>query len=105
MSVSKKGSSKRRAFFVLNPCHAGSDFGLGQTRIKIFVQIRLFPSGNGRVFHLMANLVLEKLEGIKLYWGDTNLLNVSDIRSAYIAALRKAYSRDYSGLLEFAQGR
>ena len=57
------------------------------------------------VSHLMADLVLEKLEGIKLYWGDTNLLNVSGILSAYIAALRKADSRGYSGFLEFIQGR
>ena len=67
------------------------------------VQIHPFPNGNGRVSRLMADLVLEKLEGTKLYWGNTNLVNVSEIRSAYIAALRKADAGDYSDLLEFTQ--
>ena len=56
-------------------------------------------------FRLMADLLLEKLEGTKLYWGDTNLANVSEIRSAYISALRKADAGDYSDLLRFTQGK
>ena len=32
------------------------------------VQIHPFPNGNGRVSRLMADQVLEKLEGTKLYW-------------------------------------
>ena len=67
------------------------------------VQIHPFPNGNGRVSRLMADLVLEKLEGTKLYWGNTNLVNVSEIRSTYIAALRKADAGDYSDLLEVTQ--
>ena len=46
------------------------------------VQIHPFPNGNGRVSRLMADLVLEKLEGIKLYWGNANLANVSEVRDA-----------------------
>lgn len=67
------------------------------------VQIHPFPNGNGRVSRLMADLVLEKLEGTKLYWGNTNLVNVSEIRCTYIAALRKADAGDYSDLQEFTQ--
>ena len=65
------------------------------------VQIHPFPNGNGRVSRLMADLVLEKLEGTKLYWGNTNLVNVSEVRSSYIAALRKADAGDYTDLMEF----
>ena len=67
------------------------------------VQIHPFPNGNGRVSRLMADLVLEKLEGTKLYWGNTNLVNVSEIRSSYIAALRKADAGDYTDLIEFTE--
>ena len=67
------------------------------------VQIHPFPNGNGRVSRLMADLVLEKLEGSKLYWGNTNLVNVSEIRSSYIAALRKADAGDYTDLIEFTE--
>ena len=67
------------------------------------VQIHPFPNGNGRISRLMADLVLEKLEGTKFYWGNTNLVNASEVRSAYIAALRKADAGDYSALMEFTQ--
>ena len=69
------------------------------------VQIHPFPNGNGRVSRLMADLVLEKLEESKLYWGNTNLVNVSEIRSSYIAALRKADAGDYTDLIEFTKSR
>lgn len=65
------------------------------------VQIHPFPNGNGRVSRLMADLVLQKLNGTSLYWGDTNLVNVSEVRSQYIDALRKADAGDYSDLLDF----
>lgn len=65
------------------------------------VQIHPFPNGNGRVSRLMADLVLQKLEGETLYWGDTNLVNVSEVRRKYIDALRKADADDYTDLLNF----
>ena len=67
------------------------------------VQIHPFPNGNGRVSRLMADLVFQKLEGKSLYWGDSNLVNVSDARARYIAALRKADAGDYSDLLAFTK--
>ena len=65
------------------------------------VQIHPFPNGNGRVSRLMADLVLHKLEGKTLYWGDTNLVDVSEVRRKYIDALRKADAGDYTDLLNF----
>lgn len=69
------------------------------------VQIHPFPNGNGRVSRLMADLVLQRLEGKGLYWGDTNLVNVSESRSRYIEALRKADAGDYADLLNFTMGK
>lgn len=68
------------------------------------VQIHPFPNGNGRVSRLMADLVYQKLEGKTLYWGNTDLINVSEARSKYITALRKADAGDYSDLLLFTKG-
>lgn len=65
------------------------------------VQIHPFPNGNGRVSRLMADLVLQKLGGKTLYWGDTNLVDVSEVRRKYIDALRKADAGDYTDLLNF----
>lgn len=67
------------------------------------VQIHPFPNGNGRVSRLMADLVFQRLEGKSLYWGNTNLVNVSEVRSRYIAALRKADAGDYSDLIDFTK--
>lgn len=67
------------------------------------VQIHPFPNGNGRVSRLMADLASFQLEGKALYWGDVNLVNVSEIRTKYIAALRKADTGDYSDLLNFTK--
>lgn len=52
----------------------------------------------------MADLVLQKLDGKSLYWGSTDLVNVSDVRSKYIEALRKADAGDYSDLIQFTKG-
>ena len=69
------------------------------------VQIHPFPNGNGRVSRLMADIIFQKLEGKNLYWGNTNLVNVSEVRKNYINALRNADNGDYSDLLEFTKER
>ena len=53
----------------------------------------------------MADLLLEELDGSKLYWGDANLVNVSEIRSKYIESLRKADAGDYKALLDFTKAK
>lgn len=67
------------------------------------VQIHPFPKGNGRISRLMADIIFQKLEGKTLYWGNTNLVNVSEVRKKYIDALRKADAGDYSDLIEFTK--
>lgn len=67
------------------------------------VQIHPFPNGNGRVSRLMADLLLEKLEKTKLYWGNVNLVNVSKERKKYISALQNADKGDYSDLVKFTE--
>lgn len=67
------------------------------------VQIHPFPNGNGRVSRLMADIIYQKLENKTLYWGNTDIVNVSEVRSKYISALRMADAGDYSSLLEFTK--
>ena len=69
------------------------------------VQIHPFPNGNGRVSRLMGDIIFQKLEGKNLYWGNTDLVNVSEVRKNYINALRNADNGDYSDLLEFTKER
>lgn len=90
-------------FWIENKTYSNHDIAV-RLHHKL-VQIHPFPNGNGRVSRLMADQVLEKLEGTKLYWGNTNLVNVSEVRSAYIAALREADEGDYSALIEFTQNK
>jgi Fic-DOC domain mobile mystery protein B len=68
------------------------------------VLIHAFPNGNGRHSRLMADLLLEEILGEERFtWGSTDLTAQSDIRSRYIAALKKADERDYSELHAFVR--
>ena len=65
-------------FWIDNKTYSNHEIA-GRLHHKL-VQIHPFPNGNGRVSRLMADLVLQKLEGKALYWGDTNLVDVSEVR-------------------------
>lgn len=68
------------------------------------VSIHCFPNGNGRHSRLMADLIMEKLFNEKfLSWGSTNLVNVTDIRKEYIAALKQADKHQIQALITFAK--
>jgi Fic-DOC domain mobile mystery protein B len=67
------------------------------------VSIHPFPNGNGRHARLMADLLVRQLGGEVFSWGGTSLTNTSELRTAYIGALRAADQGDLEPLLEFAR--
>lgn len=68
------------------------------------VKIHLFPNGNGRHARMCADVIVAKFGGEKLSWGgNSDLTKPDEIRSRYIAALRKADGGNYEPLLAFAR--
>lgn len=68
------------------------------------VSIHCFPNGNGRHSRLLADLIAEKIFNRKTFtWGQLSLSKDSDVRSSYIAALKKADKEDFTDLLIFAR--
>ena len=69
------------------------------------VSIHCFPNGNGRHARLCADILIKQLtdqDGFS--WGShKNLYQESDLRSAYIHALKMADGGDYRSLIEFAR--
>ncbi|WP_353088934.1 mobile mystery protein B [Flavobacterium sp.] len=67
------------------------------------VSIHCFANGNGRHSRLMADLIMEKLYGEKIFsWGSTNLVKATAARTAYIKAVKKADQQDLLPLIDFA---
>jgi len=67
------------------------------------VYIHPFPNGNGRHARMMADLLLRKLGAAPLSWGGGSLIDLSDLRRAYVEALRAADRQDYDALIAFAR--
>jgi len=67
------------------------------------VFIHPFPNGNGRHARLATDLLLVKLGQPRFSWGQVNLVNPSETRKTYVAALRAADQHDYGPLLEFVR--
>ena len=67
------------------------------------VAIHPFPTGNGRHARLMADLLAERLGHPRFSWGSRSLVDASETRQRYIAALQAADARDYGPLLAFAR--
>jgi Fic-DOC domain mobile mystery protein B len=65
------------------------------------VAIHVFPNGNGRHARLMADLLLKELTGRQFEWGRGSLVEMSELRMRYIAALRAADAGDFQPLLAF----
>jgi len=67
------------------------------------VSIHPFPNGNGRTTRLMADLLAVRLGQEPFTWGRVSLIDVSETRTRYIAALKAADSHNITPLLEFAR--
>ncbi|HWK96662.1 MAG TPA: mobile mystery protein B [Pseudolabrys sp.] len=67
------------------------------------VQIHPFVNGNGRHTRLMADLLIERLGGPPFSWGGGRLTDAGELRSRYIAALKRADEHDIGPLIAFAR--
>lgn len=52
---------------------------------------------------MMADLVLRRLGRPALSWGGGSRKQISEVRRAYVAALRRADREDYDALIAFAR--
>lgn len=69
------------------------------------VWIHPFANGNGRHARLMADLLIARLGASPLSWGGQSLVEASEKRVAYLAALKAADARDYQRLMQFARSQ
>lgn len=67
------------------------------------VWIHPFSNGNGRHARMMADLLAEQLGRPPFSWGGRSLTETSQLRRAYIGALRAADGGDLLPLLAFAR--
>lgn len=67
------------------------------------VWIHPYPNGNGRHARLATDLFLNSLGRTRFSWGRVNLVDASETRSVYIAALRAADNHDIKPLLGFVR--
>jgi Fic-DOC domain mobile mystery protein B len=67
------------------------------------VAIHPFANGNGRHARLMADLLVERLNGTAFSWGAGTISGVGELRARYIAGLRSADDHDLGPLLAFAR--
>ncbi len=67
------------------------------------VEIHPFPNGNGRHARLMADLLIQRLDGQPFTWGSGSLKTVGELRKRYIEALKTADNHDIRPLIEFAR--
>ncbi len=68
------------------------------------VSIHCFSNGNGRHSRLMADIIIEKVFGKKVYtWGAGNLVYQSESRTEYLRAVRAADKGNIEPLITFAK--
>jgi Fic-DOC domain mobile mystery protein B len=67
------------------------------------VSIHCYPNGNGRHARLATDVLLRSMDQERFSWGGRKLVNLSETRSRYIAALRAADGHDIGPLLVFVR--
>lgn len=67
------------------------------------VAIHPYPNGNGRFSRMVGDLLAIELGQPRFTWGQVNLVDPSETRKAYIAALKAADAGDISPLVQFAR--
>ena len=67
------------------------------------VFIHPFPNGNGRHARTATNLLLVALGRPPFSWGSTSIVDASETRQAYVAALRVADGHDFALLSQFVR--
>ena len=86
-----------------------NDYSFSEEEIALrlkhrIVQVHCFANGNGRHSRLMADTMMEKVFHLPAFtWGAANLIKQSNLRTAYIQALKKADAGDYNDLIAFAK--
>ena len=67
------------------------------------VWIHPFPNGNGRLARMMTDILLKSMNQPRFSWGQGRLNEPSEIRQAYVSALRAADDGDIRPLLTFVR--
>jgi Fic-DOC domain mobile mystery protein B len=66
-------------------------------------EIHPFPNGNGRHARLMADLLVQQLDGKPFSWGGGSLKTTGELRNRYVEALKSADNHDVNPLIQFAR--
>jgi len=67
------------------------------------VAIHPFANGNGRHARLMADLLIVQQGGMRFSWGAASLVDLGDVRTRYVTALRAADRHRLWPILDFAR--
>lgn len=67
------------------------------------VAIHPYPNGNGRFSRMIGDLLAVQLGQKRFTWGQVNLVDPSETRNEYIAALKSADVGDYERLIAFSR--
>jgi Fic-DOC domain mobile mystery protein B len=89
-------------FWMVNKVYVADEIAI-RTKHRI-VSIHCFPNGNGRHSRLLADIIINRMFGMKVFsWGLADLTRAGDVRKEYLHAIKAADKGDYTLLLAFAR--